>query len=90
MALALRKDEPFVYTYQNYCDMPDDGNRYEIIDGKIFMMAAPNQQHQGILSELAYLFTHFFRGKRCRVMFAPLDVRLVLQDVNNRPLYVEA
>ena len=78
MALALKKEEPFVYTYQYYCDMPDDGNRYEIIDGEMFMMAAPNWQHQGILSELAYLFTHFFRGKLCKVMFAPFDVRLAL------------
>jgi len=78
MALAQRKEEPFVYTYQHYYDMPDDGNRYEIIDGEMLMMAAPSRQHQWVLGEMAYLFTHFFRGKRCKVVVAPFDVRLAL------------
>ena len=80
MALALRKEDVRVWTYRDYYNMPDDGNRYEIIDGELLMMAAPNWKHQGILSELSYLFSHFFRGKPCRVMIAPLDVRLALYD----------
>ena len=80
MALALRKEDVRVWTYRDYYNMPDDGNRYEIIDGELFMMAAPNWKHQGILGELYYRLFHFFRGKPCRVMIAPLDVRLALYD----------
>ena len=78
MALALKKEEAQVWTYQMYCDMPDDGNRYEIIDGELFMMAAPNRQHQGIITELITRFSNYLRGKPCRVYGSPFDVRLAL------------
>ena len=30
------KEDVRVWTYRDYCNMPDDGNRYEIIDGEMF------------------------------------------------------
>ena len=78
MSLALRKDDVFVYTYRHYCNMPDDGNRYEIIDGEMFMMAAPSRHHQGIISELIGRFHVYLRGKPCRVYGSPFDVRLAV------------
>ena len=78
MALALRKEEAQVWTYQMYCDMPDDGNRYEIIEGELSMMAAPLWKHQGIVHELGRRLGNYMQGKPCRVMIAPLDVRLAL------------
>ena len=32
--------------------MPDDGNRYEIIEGEVFASRAPNLRHQGISGNL--------------------------------------
>ena len=32
--------------------MPDDGNRYEIIDGELYMSKQPNFYHQDVCSEL--------------------------------------
>lgn len=37
-------------------EMPDDGNRYELIDGVIFMSRAPSLDHQFIVGQLSFLF----------------------------------
>jgi Uma2 family endonuclease len=63
------------YTYSDYVQW-DDNIRRELIDGKIYLMAAPNFRHQAILMDLAVRFNRFFEGKKCRPFFAPLDVRL--------------
>ena len=76
--MALKKEDTRVWTYRDYYNMPDDGNRYEIIDGELFMMAAPNRQHQGIISELVTRFSNYLRGKPCRVFPSPFDVRLAI------------
>ena len=78
MALALRKEDVRVWTYRDYYNMPDDGNRYEIIDGELFMMAAPRWKHQMILTEISNRLYNYMRGKPCHVVFSPLDVRLAL------------
>jgi Uma2 family endonuclease len=33
-------------TYQDYCALPDDGKRYEIIDGDLFVTPSPVTKHQ--------------------------------------------
>ena len=77
---AVRNLHEDMYTYRMYCDMPDDGNRYEIIDGVPYMMAAPTRQHQDIIGEI-YTKLHIFlqgKGKKCRVYLSPFDVRLAI------------
>src|SRR5436305_4297902 len=32
--------------------MPDDGNRYEVIEGELFVTRAPNYEHQAVISNL--------------------------------------
>jgi Uma2 family endonuclease len=78
--------------------LPDDGNRYEIIDGELFVTPAPSYTHQRIVLELALLFGTYLRGSReAEVMIAPADVRagdrtsvepdlFVIPLVNGRPL----
>ena len=66
------------YTYRMYCEMEDDGNRYEIIDGVPHMMAAPSLQHQRIIGDIFLRLRSFLHGKKCEVYFAPLDVRLAI------------
>ena len=78
--LALKHAEDFKVTYRDYLKMPDDGNRWEVIDGKLYMMAAPNTLHQSVLMELSNRFYNFLRGKRCKVFAAPFDVRLPVYD----------
>lgn len=63
------------YTYADYLTW-DDGNRYELIDGEVYMMSAPSSTHQRISVELATQLRVYLRGKRCEVFPAPFDVRL--------------
>src|SRR5437588_4900088 len=35
--------------------MPDDGNRYEVIEGELFVSRAPNYEHQVVVANLTAL-----------------------------------
>jgi len=64
------------YTFADYL-MWDEGERVELIDGKVINMSpAPSRKHQQILREFSTEFSLFLRGKDCEVFFAPFDVRL--------------
>ncbi len=62
-------------TYPELRVMPDDGKRYELIDGEVFVAPAPSEKHQRVLGRL-YLSmgNHVERQKLGRVYFAPFDV----------------
>ncbi|MEP7294417.1 MAG: Uma2 family endonuclease [Chloroflexota bacterium] len=40
------------WTYNDWENLPDDGNRYEIIEGVIYVTTAPSNFHQWIISRL--------------------------------------
>ena len=64
------------YTYADYLKW-DDGERWEIIYGRPYLMApAPTLGHQGASGELHLQLGNFLKGKKCRVFYAPFDVRL--------------
>jgi len=73
-ALALAAYEP-PYTYKDYCAMDDDVRR-EIIDGVIYNMAAPTTTHQRVMAIISTRLENFLAGKKCRMFFSPIDVRL--------------
>ncbi len=65
------------YTYADYL-LWQFSERLEIIKGKIFKMSpAPNTFHQEILSNLHFEFRSVFKKNKCKVYFAPFDVRLI-------------
>jgi hypothetical protein len=60
-ALVLPTDAPAVpgppqgqWTYADWEELPDDGNRYEIIDGVLYMTTAPSSFHQWIVNRYVY------------------------------------
>ena len=63
------------YTYAEYCTWGDD-ERWELIDGMPYAMAAPNRVHQEISGQMSRLIGNFLVGKPCKVFAAPFDVRL--------------
>ena len=70
------------WTYEDYATMPDDGKRYQIVDGVLFMSLAPNIGHQETVGEIfAYLRDHVKHAKLGKVYIAPLDVELNLKTV---------
>ena len=63
------------YTYADYASW-DDENRYELIDGVVYMMSAPSVLHQRISRNLFRQLDAFLEGKPCEAFYAPLDVCL--------------
>jgi len=58
-ALVLCTDAPAVpgppqgqWTYADWEGLPGDGNRYEIVDGVLYMTTAPSSFHQWIIKQL--------------------------------------
>ena len=52
--------------------LPDDGNRYEIIDGELFMSTQPHYFHQGVCTDLTGMLWSWNRATNLgRVVAAP-------------------
>ncbi len=71
------------WTYDHYAALPDDGQRYEIVDGVLFLMtAAPNILHQKAVFGIAsYLRTYVKDTDLGEVFIAPIDVKLTAETV---------
>ena len=74
MGQSLRKSMP-VFTYADYCAWPED-ERWELIDGEAYAMAAPSRIHQTTVGELFRQVANYLMDKPCRPFIAPFDVRL--------------
>jgi len=69
------------FTYNDYLLLPED-KRYEILDGDLYMVAAPNTIHQSVSFNLEVAFFHHIRDKGLgRVFHAPYDVILSEENV---------
>ena len=65
------------WTYQDYCRLPDDGKRYEVIQGVLYVSPAPTTNHQRAASRLLVRFGQFLqKGELGEVFGAPYDVIL--------------
>jgi Uma2 family endonuclease len=65
--------------------MPDDGHRYELIDGTLIVSPAPTPRHQYVLAELNdRMRAACPRDSDLMVLFAPLDVVLSI-DTSLQP-----
>lgn len=70
------------WTYDDYAALPDDGNRYEIVNGVLIMAPAPSPEHQSIAVRIAYyLFPLIDLAGKGRLFTAPLDVDLGPKNV---------
>ncbi len=69
-------------TYDDLARMPDDGNRYELIDGVLYVSPSPSEVHQATSFRLTLLLGNYVTARRLgRVYTAPFDVRLSAHDV---------
>lgn len=78
----LKKEK---YTYGDYLSWADD-KRYELIEGEVYLMAAPSRRHQEVAGELFRQLATYLLGKECRVYQAPFDVRLPLANEENEDI----
>jgi len=77
--LAEKRDE--LYTFEDYLTW-DDGQRWEIIEGRAYLMAAPNEVHHDISMALSRRIGDFLEGKSCKLFVAPFEVRLFPSSKN--------
>lgn len=81
---ALRKEE--IYRIDDIFALPD-GERAELIDGKIYYMATPGRTHQRVLSSIFVKIANYIDSNKgnCEVDVSPFAVFLNNDDLN----YVE-
>ncbi len=76
-------------TYQDYCRIPEDGQRHEILDGEHHVSPAPRTEHQLVLGRLhAQLFAATEGSSLGRVFMAPTDLQLSEVDIVQPDLMV--
>ena len=70
------------WTYDDYAALPDDGQRYEIVNGVLIMAPAPTPEHQDIVGMIShYLLVHVKLAGLGRIFPGPVDVELGLKQV---------
>jgi Uma2 family endonuclease len=74
----LARDD-YRYTYNDYCEI-DDGNRYEVLDGELYMMSSPSSLHQMIVMEVSRQLGNALQGRVCTPFVSPMDVRLFYEE----------
>ncbi len=69
-------------TYEDYCQLPDDGKRHELLEGEHYVTPSPTIRHQRISMNLVRALDSFVRTRGSGEVFtAPLDVILSRHDV---------
>ena len=71
--MALRRPERS-WTYDDLAALPDDGKRYEIIEGELFELTGPNLRHAKIITNLFFLVGPAARANGGEIFSAVVDV----------------
>ena len=82
-AVALSKHEAGRghFTYEDLLHTPDDGKRYEVLEGDLVVSPAPSWKHQRVVSALVRLFHRAEDAAVGVACTAPMDVVLSEHDV---------
>jgi prevent-host-death family protein len=71
-------------TYEEYTRLVEDSkNRYEYINGVIYLLASPTHNHQLVSSQIHVAFFNWFKGKKCKPFYAPYDVNIPIAEEKN-------
>lgn len=69
-------------TYDDYRNLPNDGKRYEIIGGELFMTPAPGTVYQRISHKILVQINNYVEKHNLGEFFdAPIDVVLSMTDL---------
>ena len=71
-------------SYEDFLKLSEASeNRYEYIDGEVYVMASPTYDHQAIIAELFNTLYNWFKSKKCRPLTAPFDITLIIGEEKN-------
>ena len=82
MVYTVREQSPEYYirkrvTYEEFLEITEHSeSRFELIDGEIFLQAAPGHRHQMLVGKVFATMYQFFAGKECKPIVSPYDVKL--------------
>lgn len=62
------------WSYEDLFALPEDGRRYEIIEGELYEMPAPRWDHAATIMNLILLLAPLIRTLNGKLATAPLDV----------------
>jgi Uma2 family endonuclease len=63
------------WTYEEFANLPDDGNRYEVIAGELYVTPSPTSIHQRVVARLTAMIEVFSQQHGLGTLFsAPYDV----------------
>jgi Uma2 family endonuclease len=73
---------PIKLTYEDYAELPNDRNRYQILDGRLDVTPAPSTWHQWYSQNLEHILIRELQQKGVGVVLhAPIDVLLGTHDI---------
>lgn len=77
------------WTVADWEVLPDDGKRYEIIDGELFVTPAPIPDHQRLAFEVAVRLAEYLRRAPVgEMMMSPADIELAEDTVVQPDVFV--
>jgi Uma2 family endonuclease len=76
------------YTWKDYANLPDDGTRYEILDGEVVMTPSAGSPHQGLQAQLLIEFGNRVQRRGLGLVFGDLDCELSPHDIVRPDLLV--
>jgi Uma2 family endonuclease len=63
------------WTYEEFAQLPDDGNRYEVIAGELYVTPAPTTLHQKVVVRIVHALEQFVEQHGLGEVFVgPIDV----------------
>lgn len=70
MSTELRYD----WTYSDYARLPDDGNRYEVVDGELLVTPSPSPLHQRVAFRLAAVLDRYVDRHELGLVIPDVDL----------------
>jgi Uma2 family endonuclease len=65
---------PGDWTYAEYARFPDDGDRYEVLDGEVLVTPAPGTLHQKVVQRLLIALVRYVDGRGVGWVFQDVDL----------------
>ncbi|MEK7328569.1 MAG: Uma2 family endonuclease, partial [Chloroflexota bacterium] len=81
------------WTYEDYIRLPDDGKRYEIIEGVLYVANTPSYEHQFAVGEIYRQVANFVTERKLGITIpAPFEVHLpgIAKPVQPDVLFIAA
>ena len=69
-----RKLDAFEWTLEELQRLPDDGNKYELVRGELFVTPAPSLAHERLAVVLSDVLSDYVRQERIGRVFRPRAV----------------